>query len=69
MQITDKYFFIREAAIKVLFLVARPIRGGGVKAWQLRKKKLFLKLEKKSDKKMGPLSTRVATKKIFLRIP
>ena len=34
---------------KVLILVARPLRvgGGGVKAGPLRKKELFMKLEKK----------------------
>ena len=33
---------IREAAKKVLFLVARPLREGGVRARPLRKKELFL---------------------------
>ena len=35
----------REAAKKVLFLVARPLRGGGVDL-STKKKELFLKLEK-----------------------
>ena len=39
-------YTIREAAKKkkVHFLVAGPLRGGGVKAGPLRKKELFLKL-------------------------
>ena len=33
---------VREAAIKVLFLVAQPIRGeGAVRAWPLRKNYFF----------------------------
>ena len=44
---------VREAAKKIYFLVARPPRvgglGGGVKAGPLRKKQIFLNLEKKAS--------------------
>ena len=32
---------LREAAKKVPFLVARPLRGGGGRSWPLRKKNFF----------------------------
>ena len=37
--------YLREAAKKVLFLVARPLRRGGGKGLGTKKKELFLKLE------------------------
>ena len=41
---------------KNLFLVARPLRGGGGKGLATKTKELFLKLYKKSHTKMWPLS-------------
>ena len=49
-------FILREAAKKLFFLVARPLREGGglVRAYPKRKKNFFVAL-----KKMWPLSSRV----------
>ena len=40
------------------FLVARPLRGGGVKAWPLRKNTVFEALRKIRGKNLWPLSSR-----------
>ena len=49
---------VREATKKCNFyLMARPLRGGGVKDRSTKKKELFLKLEK-DPKKMWHLSSR-----------
>ena len=38
----------KESRKKSYFLVARPLRGGGVRAWPLRKKIFFEAREKKN---------------------
>ena len=38
---TQAHSFIREAAKKIIQLMASQLRGGGVKAGSLRKKELF----------------------------
>ena len=48
-----------------LFLVARSLRGGGIRAWPLRKKTVFEAIKKILEKILWPLSSKKATKKAF----
>ena len=66
-----KILKIREAE-KKFFLVARPLRGGGIKAMPLRKYNFFKLKKNYSEKQMCPLSSmggRATIKRFFLRFP
>ena len=54
------YTYIREAANKNngIFLVTRPLRGGGVRAWPQRKIPFFEALKKQFGIFLWPLRSR-----------